>query len=115
MATTESKLGHFAEHLGRLLGTAEARAKGWLAQQHQIIEKLEGIRETATGLLQQLGNETNAATVPRGSRSNGAGNGGRPKATVRKRRRMSRAPRKTAGARMKRMKKYSSARRKATR
>jgi hypothetical protein len=112
MATTESKLGHFAEDLGRLLGTAEARAKGWLAQQHQIIEKLEGIRETASGLLRQLGNETRAAIVPRGSRSNGAGKDGRPKATVRKRRRMARLPRKAVGARMK---KYSAARRKATR
>jgi hypothetical protein len=112
MATTESKLGHFAEDLGRLLGTAEARAKGWLAQQHQIIKKLEGIRETAGGLLRQLGHETRAAIVPRGSRSNGTGKHGRPKATLRKRRRMSRARRKAVGTRMK---KDSAARRKATR
>jgi len=112
MATTESKLGHFAEDVGRMLGTAEARAKGWLAQQHQIIKKLEGIRETASGLLRQLGNETSAATVQRGSRSNGTGKHSRPKATLRKRRRMARAGRKVVGTRMK---KYSAARRKAAR
>jgi hypothetical protein len=50
MATTESKLGDFAEDLGKLLGTAEAKAKGWLAQRHQITKTLEGIRDTANGL-----------------------------------------------------------------
>src|SRR5262245_38956998 len=44
----------FAEDLGRLLGTAQSKAEGWLGQRHLIAKQLEQIRDTASGLLSQL-------------------------------------------------------------
>src|SRR5436309_8427029 len=57
MAKTDSKIEDFAEELGRLLGTAEAKARGWLGQRQQIAKSLEGIRDTATKLLTDLGHQ----------------------------------------------------------
>ena len=54
MARSSSKLEGFAEDLGRLLGTAQNKAQGWLGQRKQIAKSLEGIRDTATTLLNQL-------------------------------------------------------------
>ena len=79
---TESKLDDFAEELGKLLGSAEAKAKSWLGQRQQISKSLEGIRDSATALLAQLSGQTQ----PRASRSRGRvlsrtqrGGPGRPK------------------------------------
>ena len=44
----------FAEDLGRLLGSAQARAQGWIGQRHTIAEQLQQIRDTASGLLSEL-------------------------------------------------------------
>jgi hypothetical protein len=44
----------FAEDLGRLLGTARAKAESWLGQRQNVAKQLEQIRDTATGLLNQL-------------------------------------------------------------
>ena len=60
----------FAEDLGKLLGTAQAKAEGWLNQRQTIAKQLAGIRDTASSLLQQLagsGARTGAA-VRRGVR-----------------------------------------------
>ena len=57
MATNESKLDDFAEELGKLLGTAKAKAEGWLGQRTQIAKSLEGIRDTASKLLSDLGHQ----------------------------------------------------------
>jgi hypothetical protein len=65
MATTDSKIEDFAEELGRLLGTAEAKARGWLGQREQIAKTLEGIRDTASRLLNDLGHQA-ARAVRRG-------------------------------------------------
>lgn len=54
MAAGESKIEEFAEDLGRLLGTARAKAAGWIGQRQAIAKHLEEIRDTATGLLTQL-------------------------------------------------------------
>ncbi len=51
----ESKLEGFAEDLGRLLGEAHNKAAGWLAQRDAIAKHLEGVRDSANHLLQQLG------------------------------------------------------------
>ena len=64
---TDSKIEDFAEELGKLLGTAEAKAKGWLDQRSEIAKILVGIRDTATKLLSDLGHEVDAA-VRRGRR-----------------------------------------------
>jgi len=89
---TDSKLEDFAEELGKLLGTAQRKAEGWLGQRQQITKTLQGIRDTATSLLQQLGHD--AVTVVRRARR-GRPPGSRNKrgserlAGTRKRRKMS--------------------------
>jgi hypothetical protein len=75
---TDSKIEDFAEELGRLLGTAEAKARGWLGQRQQIAKTLEGIRDTANRLLDDLGHRAQAG-VRRGRRAAGAARPGRPK------------------------------------
>ena len=80
MATTDSKIEDFAEELGRLLGTAEAKARGWLGQREQIAKTLEGIRDTASRLLNDLGHQA-ARAVRRGRPARKRGPG-RPKATA---------------------------------
>ena len=77
MAKTDSKIEDFAEELGRLLGTAEAKARGWLGQRQQIAKTLEEIRDTATKLLDDLGHRAQAGTR-RGRRTATSG-AGRPK------------------------------------
>lgn len=57
-AATEGKLADFAEDLGRLLGTARAKAEGWLAQRSQVTKTLQEIRDTASTLLSQLTGES---------------------------------------------------------
>ena len=48
----------FAEDLGRLLGTARARAEGWVSQRDNLAQQLTAIRDTATELLGQLTGST---------------------------------------------------------
>jgi hypothetical protein len=57
MAKKESKIDDFAEELGKLLGHARAKAEGWLGQRTQIAKSLEGIRDTASKLLTDLGHQ----------------------------------------------------------
>lgn len=89
VSVTEHKIEDFADDLGRLLGTAQSKAQGWLGQRKQIAATLEGIRDTASSLLSELGHR--AERVVRR---------GRPKAHLaappkakRKRRKMSAAAR----------------------
>ncbi len=60
-AATEQKIEDFAEDLGKLLGHAQNKAQGWLGQRKQIVDYLEGIRNTASGLLDQLGHVSGTA------------------------------------------------------
>src|SRR6476659_5363960 len=53
--STEAKVEAFAEDLGRLLGTARAKADSWLSQRQAIAKELEQIRDAATKLLTDLG------------------------------------------------------------
>jgi hypothetical protein len=106
MATTESKIEDFAEELGKLLGKARAKAEGWLGQRQQITKSLAGIRDEATHLLTQLGEQAQAA-VRRGRRGRPPGSKtavkrgpGRPAGSgtgPRKRRKMSAEARKAIG------------------
>ena len=59
----------FAEDLGRLLGSAQAKAQGWLGQRQTIVKHLQQIRDTASHLLSQLGTASAAAGRGRGSRA----------------------------------------------
>ena len=54
VGATASAMEGFAEDLGRLLGTARAKAEGWLGQRQTVAKQLQQIRDTATGLLNQL-------------------------------------------------------------
>lgn len=97
MAKRSSAIEGFAEDLGKLLGTATAKAEGWLNQRQQIAKTLSGIRDTASNLLEELVGTGRAVARgarrgrPAGSRQRGPG---RPKGAVRKRRRLSAAARK---------------------
>jgi hypothetical protein len=54
MARNNSKIEDFAEELGKLLGTAKAKAEGWLGQRKSIAAQLATIRDTASELLHNL-------------------------------------------------------------
>jgi hypothetical protein len=70
---TAERIEEFAEDLGRLLGTARAKAEGWLGQRQAIAKQLIGIRDTATELLSQLGHSDSPSSAGRrGRRRSGA-------------------------------------------
>src|SRR6478735_11875226 len=73
----EDVLVDFAEDLGRLLGTAQAKASSWLDQRKSIAEQLTQIRDTANDYLQRLSGEaTNVAgAFKRGRRGRPPGSG----------------------------------------
>jgi hypothetical protein len=54
-ARSGARIEQFGEDLGRLLGTAQARAKHWLGQRQEIVKHLSDIRDTASRLLADLG------------------------------------------------------------
>src|SRR4051794_9875686 len=98
---TEQKLEHFAEDLGRMLGTARAKAEGWLGQRQAIVKNLTELRDTASKLLSDLGHQTEQE-VRRGRKvrqASAATDGaikrgpGRPAGSGRKKRTMSTAAR----------------------
>ena len=66
---SEIRMINFAEDLGRLLGTAQAKASAWLNQRQQIAKQLTQVRDTAERLLEEVtgGGAKMAATV-RGAR-----------------------------------------------
>jgi hypothetical protein len=51
---SKSGLVDFAEDLGRILGTAQAKASNWLNQRKQVINELTRVRDTANRLLANL-------------------------------------------------------------
>ena len=53
----EQKIGDFAEDLGKMLGTARAKAEGWLGQRQAIVKNLTELRDTASQLLSELGHQ----------------------------------------------------------
>jgi hypothetical protein len=54
-SATEHRIEDFAEDLGKLLGHAQNKAEGWLDQRKQVATHLKEIRDTASVLLEQLG------------------------------------------------------------
>jgi hypothetical protein len=54
-ARPTARIERFGEDLGRLLGTAQAKAKHWLGQRQEIVKHLSDIRDTASRLLADLG------------------------------------------------------------
>ena len=74
--STEARIEGFAEDLGKMLGTARAKAEGWMGQRQTIVKSLTELRDTATKLLSDLGHE--AGRVARRGRP--AGSSARPAA-----------------------------------
>jgi hypothetical protein len=66
----ESKVEEFAEDLGRILGTAQAKAAAWLDQRKSVAAQLTTIRNTADQMLQRLAGEN---PFSRGRRGRGRG------------------------------------------
>src|SRR4029434_8872264 len=54
-------IGGFAEDLGRLLGQARNKADSWLGQRQAIVKQLTQLRDEASSLLNQLGEQAVAA------------------------------------------------------
>jgi hypothetical protein len=65
---TSERIEAFAEDLGRLLGTARAKADSWMSQREQIAKQLAEIRDTASKLLTDLGQQARSAMRGRGGR-----------------------------------------------
>jgi hypothetical protein len=66
---TEHKIEEFAEDLGRLLGSAQNKAKSWLGQREAIVKHLTEVQNTASKLLSDLGHQaSSAATAVTGKR-----------------------------------------------
>jgi hypothetical protein len=61
----EAKIEGFAEDLGKMLGTARAKAEGWMGQRQAIVKHLTELRDTAAKLLSDLGGGSESATVAR--------------------------------------------------
>jgi len=91
----EATVVGFAEDLGKILGTAQTRAEGWLNQRKAIATQLAQIRDAANQYLQQLAEGgANIAAAVRGRKGRPPGSKnkrgpGRPAGTVRKKRTMS--------------------------
>jgi hypothetical protein len=60
-SSSEQKIEAFAEDLGRVLGTARAKADSWLGQRQAIVKQLTQLRDEASSLLNQLGEQAAAA------------------------------------------------------
>jgi hypothetical protein len=72
----EEKIEGFAEDLGRLLGTAQAKATSWLDQRKVIADQLTKIRDTASDYLRRLsGTESGGAVEGRKRRGRPPGSG----------------------------------------
>lgn len=96
-SSSAQRIEEFAEDLGRILGTARAKADSWLGQRQAIVKQLTQLRDEASKLLTQLGQ--GAERVIRRGRAAGSKNvakrgPGRPKGSGRRgRRKMSAAAR----------------------
>ena len=89
---TGHKLEDFAADLGKLLGTAQTKAEGWLNQRAHIVKELTAVRDTASKILSDLGHE--AANIARRGRPAGKRGPGRPTGADRPRRKLSAKARK---------------------
>ena len=93
--SADHRIEAFAEDLGRVLGTARAKADSWLRQRQAIVKQLTQLRDEASTLLNQLGHQASvvgrrgrrvADAFAEGYQQRGPG---RPKGSARKKRTMS--------------------------
>lgn len=76
----EQRLVAFAEQLGRMVGTIQAKAEGWLDRE-TLNQQIVSVRDGAAHLLEQLADATKATKTPATAASRG-GNKGRSGGTV---------------------------------
>ncbi len=102
--TTEQaqSLGDFAEDLGRYLGTAENKARGWLDQRKAIVAQLSQLRDKTDSLLRELteGGANVVATVRLAGKRRGRPLGSGKKTTKKRGRTFTAAQRKEQAERM---------------
>src|SRR5688572_10711965 len=99
--TASSNLESFAEDLGKVLGSAENKARDWLSQRKDIAKQLTAVRDKADELLRELtgGAARMAAAVNQARRGRPPGSKNVVKKTGR--RKFTAAQRKEQAARMK--------------
>ena len=75
----EERVVAFAEQLGRIVGTVQAKADGWM-DRDALSQQIASVRDSAAGLLEQLAggaapgaNEQPAAAAPRAEKKNRSG------------------------------------------
>ena len=62
----QARMLNFAEDLGRILGTTQAKASAWLNQRQHIAKQLAQVRDTAERLLSELtGSRGSKGSAPR--------------------------------------------------
>jgi len=59
----EQRLVAFAEQLGRMVGTIQAKAEGWMDRE-TLSQQIVGVRDGAAHLLEQLADATKATKTP---------------------------------------------------
>ena len=76
----EQRLVAFAEQLGRMVGTIQAKAEGWMDRE-TLNQQIVSVRDGAAHLLEQLADATKATRKPAAVAARG-GNKGRSGGTV---------------------------------
>ena len=76
----EQRLVAFAEQLGRMVGTIQAKAEGWMDRE-TLNQQIVSVRDGAAHLLEQLADATKATKTPAAVAARG-GNTGRSGGTV---------------------------------
>jgi hypothetical protein len=76
----EQRLVAFAEQLGRMVGTIQAKAEGWMDRE-TLNQQIVSVRDGAAHLLEQLADATKATKTPAAVAAHG-GNKGRSGGTV---------------------------------
>ena len=76
----EQRLVAFAEQLGRMVGTIQAKAEGWMDRE-TLNQQIVSVRDGAAHLLEQLADATKATKTPAPVAARG-GNKGRSGGTV---------------------------------
>src|SRR5512144_2919314 len=76
----EQHLVAFAEQLGRIVGTIQAKAEGWMDRE-TLNQQIVSVRDGAAHLLEQLADATKATKTPDAAAARG-GNKGRSGGTV---------------------------------
>jgi hypothetical protein len=80
--TTQQRVIAFAEHVGRLVGSVQAKTDGWM-DRHALHEQLTKIRDGAADLLGHLGGSPSSRSLPPKRMSNTTGRARKVKTTPR--------------------------------